>query len=63
MNPIRKEFQYGDHKVVLETGEIARQADAAIMIDMNDTVVQCTVVGEKGAGQDRDFFPSKELPV
>ena len=57
MTPIRKEFQYGDHKVVMETGEIARQADAAIMIDMDDTVVQCTVVYEKGNGQPRDFFP------
>jgi len=57
VNPIRKEFQYGDHKVVMETGEIARQADAAIMINMDDTVVQCTVVYEKGEGQARDFFP------
>jgi polyribonucleotide nucleotidyltransferase len=57
VTPIRKEFQFGDHKVVMETGEIARQADAAIMIDMDDTVVQCTVVAEKGEGQDRDFFP------
>ena len=57
MTPIKKEFQFGDHKVVMETGEIARQADAAIMIDMDGTVVQCTVVAEKGAGQDRDFFP------
>ena len=45
MTPIKKEFQYGVHKVTLETGEIARQADGAIMIDMDGTVVQCTVVG------------------
>ena len=57
MNPIKKEFQYGNHKVVLETGEIARQADAAIMINMDDTVVQVTVVSEKGEGMARDFFP------
>ncbi len=54
---ITKEFQYGDHKVVLETGEIARQADGAIMINMSDTVVQCTVVGSKRAMEGRDFFP------
>jgi len=54
---IRKEFQYGDHKVVMETGEIARQADAAVMIDMDDTVVLCTVVYEKSASRERDFFP------
>jgi polyribonucleotide nucleotidyltransferase len=54
---IKKEFQLGDHTVVLETGEIARQADAAIMINMSDTVVQCTVVGSKYPMEGRDFFP------
>ncbi len=57
MTPIKKEFQYGDHKVTIETGEIARQADGAIMIDMEGTVVQCTVVGSKQAMEGRDFFP------
>ena len=57
MTPIKKEFQYGDHKVILETGEIARQADGAIMIDMEGTVVQCTVVGSKQGMEGRDFFP------
>ena len=42
MSLVRKEFQYGDHKVVLETGEIARQADGAVMVNMGDTVVLCT---------------------
>jgi len=54
---VRKEFQFGDHKVVMETGEIARQADAAVMINMEDTVVLCTVVYEKKASAERDFFP------
>ena len=57
MSYIRKEFQFGDHKVVMETGEIARQADAAVMINMDDTVVLCTVVYEKDASRERDFFP------
>ncbi len=57
MKPIRKEFQFGAHRVVLETGEIARQADGAVMVDMGDTVVQCTVVGSKTADPGRDFFP------
>jgi len=53
---VKKEFQYGDRKVTLETGEIARQADGAIMIDMDGTVVQCTVVvADPIPG--RDFFP------
>ncbi len=56
MTPITKEFQYGDRRVTIETGEIARQADGAIMIDMDGTVVQCTVVGS-GPIPGRDFFP------
>jgi polyribonucleotide nucleotidyltransferase len=57
VTPIRKEFQYGDHTVILETGEIARQADGAVMINMGDTVVLCTVVGSKYPMEGRDFFP------
>ena len=57
MTPIKNEFQFGDHKVTLETGEIARQADAAVMINMADTVVLCTVVGAKSPSVGRDFFP------
>jgi polyribonucleotide nucleotidyltransferase len=54
---IRKEFQYGDFKVSLETGEIARQADGAVMVNMGDTVVLVTVVGAKSPTEGRDFFP------
>ncbi len=57
MTPITKEFQLGDHTVTIETGEIARQADGAVMINMSDTVVQCTVVGSKQPMEGRDFFP------
>ncbi|GAB6048437.1 polyribonucleotide nucleotidyltransferase [Methyloparacoccus murrellii] len=57
MNPIRKQFQYGAHLVTLETGEIARQADAAVMVDMAGTVVLVTAVGKKEASPDIDFFP------
>ncbi len=56
MNPIRKEFQYGDQKVTLETGEIARQADGAVMIDIDGTSLLVTVVGKKSA-TGGDFFP------
>ncbi len=56
MNPIRKEFQYGDQKVILETGEIARQADGAVMIDVGGTSILVTVVGKKSAAGG-DFFP------
>lgn len=47
MRLIKKEFQYGEHKVVLETGEIARQADGAVMVNMGGTVVLVTVVADK----------------
>lgn len=57
MNPIRKEFNYGDHLVTLETGEIARQADAAVMVNMAGTVVLVTAVGLKESTREGDFFP------
>ena len=57
MTPIRKEFQFGRHTVVMETGEIARQADGAVLVNMGDTVVLCTVVGGKSPDTGRDFFP------
>lgn len=56
MNPIRKQFQYGDQTVTLETGEIARQADSAVMIDVDGTTLLVTVVSKKGAAGG-DFFP------
>lgn len=56
MNPIRKEFQYGDRLVKLETGEVARQADGAVMIDVDGTTLLVTVVGKKLANGG-DFFP------
>lgn len=57
MNLIRKEFQYGDHRVVIETGEIARQADGAVIINMADTVLLVTVVWQADNEEARDFFP------
>ncbi|MGZ8225924.1 MAG: polyribonucleotide nucleotidyltransferase [Methylococcaceae bacterium] len=56
MTPIRKEFQYGERKITLETGEIARQADGAVIIDVDGTVLLVTVVGKKEANGG-DFFP------
>ncbi|MFP3874067.1 MAG: polyribonucleotide nucleotidyltransferase [Thiohalophilus sp.] len=57
MAVIKKEFKYGDHSVILETGEIARQATGAVKISMGETVVLVTVVAEKEAVEGRDFFP------
>ena len=57
MSLIKKEFQYGEFKVSLETGEIARQADGAVMVNMGDTVVLVTAMAAKHAMEGRDFFP------
>jgi polyribonucleotide nucleotidyltransferase len=57
MNKITKSFQYGQHTVTLETGEIARQATGACVASMGDTVVLATVVAAKEADPNRDFFP------
>ncbi|MGP1679336.1 MAG: polyribonucleotide nucleotidyltransferase [Burkholderiales bacterium] len=57
MNPIKKTFTYGAHQVSLETGEIARQAGGAVMVNMDDTVVLCSVVGSTHAKSGQDFFP------
>jgi polyribonucleotide nucleotidyltransferase len=57
VNPIKKTFQYGEHEVTLETGEIARQAGGAVLVNMADTIVMVTVVGMKKADPSRAFFP------
>ncbi len=57
MSKITKTFKYGDHEVTLETGEIARQASGAVMVDMAGTTVMVTVVGKKETDPSRDFFP------
>ncbi len=57
MNPIKKTFQFGRHQVTLETGEIARQADGAVMVTMEDTVVLVTCVAQKTPKAGQDFFP------
>jgi polyribonucleotide nucleotidyltransferase len=53
----RKELQWCGRKLTLETGKIARQADGSVVARMGDTSVLCTVVGEKKAAPDQDFFP------
>ncbi len=54
---ITKSFQFGRHTVTLETGEIARQASGAVLVNMDDTVVLVTVVGQKTVKAGQDFFP------
>jgi polyribonucleotide nucleotidyltransferase len=54
---IKKTFAYGAHTVTLETGEVARQAGGAVIVNMDDTVVLATVVAAKDAKPGQDFFP------
>lgn len=56
-NKVTQSFQYGQHTVTLETGEIARQASGAVLVSVEDTVVLATVVGAKSAKAGQDFFP------
>lgn len=57
MAKIIKEIPFGEHTLVLETGEIARQADGAVLADLNGTQVLVTVVAKKAGGEKNDFFP------
>ena len=57
MKPLTRTFQYGDHEVVLETGEIARQASGAVLVRMADTAVLVAATGRKDADANKDFFP------
>ncbi len=57
MNSVNRKFKYGDHEVVIETGKIARQATASVVVSMSDTVVLVAVVAQKDARTGQDFFP------
>ncbi|MDI1352948.1 MAG: polyribonucleotide nucleotidyltransferase, partial [bacterium] len=57
MAKITKEIAFGEHTLILETGEVARQADGAVLASMNGTQVLVTVVGKKEGGENNSFFP------
>ena len=52
-----KSFQYGQHTVTIETGEIARQAAGAVKVSMGETVVLVAVTANKEVKAGQDFFP------
>ena len=56
-NKVTKTFQWGQHTVILETGEISRQAGGAVIVNIEDTVVLATVVAAKNPKPGQDFFP------
>jgi polyribonucleotide nucleotidyltransferase len=53
----RKTFQWGANTVTMETGEIARQASGAVLVNMDETVILATVVAAKQAKAGQTFFP------
>ncbi|PWK48476.1 polyribonucleotide nucleotidyltransferase [Pleionea mediterranea] len=57
MNPIKRSFEFGGRTVTMETGEIARQASSAVMVDVDGTTVLVSVVGKKEAKEGQGFFP------
>ena len=56
-NKVTKTFQWGQHQVRMETGEVARQSTGAVLLDMDGTVVLATVVGKTTGKPGQDFFP------
>jgi polyribonucleotide nucleotidyltransferase len=57
VNPIKKTFTYGAQQVTIETGRIARQATASVLVTIDNTVVMVAVVGRKDASPTQSFFP------
>jgi polyribonucleotide nucleotidyltransferase len=57
MNPIKKTFSFGEHSVTLETGEMAKQANASVLVTMGESVVLVTATARKQADPNKDFFP------
>ena len=58
VTPIKKTIELGDGRVItLETGKLAKQADGAVELRMNNTMLLATVVSAKEAGEGVDFMP------
>lgn len=56
-NKVSKSVQYGAHTLTIETGEIARQADASVIVSYGDTVVMVNVTSRREVKEGQDFFP------
>ncbi len=53
----KKTIKWGQHTLTIETGEIARQAGGAVLVNMDDTIVLATVVARREPKPGQDFFP------
>ncbi|MEJ6783487.1 polyribonucleotide nucleotidyltransferase [Aminobacter sp. Piv2-1] len=56
-NQHKVEIEWGGRPLILETGKIARQADAAVLATYGETIVLATVVSAKEPKPGFDFFP------
>jgi polyribonucleotide nucleotidyltransferase len=56
-NITKKSIQFGAHTLTLETGEISRQADSAVLVSYGDTVVLVAVTSKSEVKEGQDFFP------
>ncbi len=54
---IRKEVQWGDETLILESGRVARQADGAVLATLGETTVLAAVTFAKSQKPGMDFFP------
>ncbi len=50
-------IEWGGKTLTLETGQIARQADGAVLATYGETVVLCAVTAAKSVREGQDFFP------
>ena len=57
LNPITKQFQFGDDTVVIETNKVAKQATGSVVVTIGNTVVLTTVVAAKSPRPGQSFFP------
>jgi polyribonucleotide nucleotidyltransferase len=57
LNSVKKKFTFGGQEVTIETGKIARQATASVMVTIEQTSVLVSVVGRKEAKPGQGFFP------
>ncbi len=51
------EAQIGRHTLIIESGELAKQAGGAVTVTYGGTVVLATAVAERGVNHEKDFFP------
>ncbi|MBK6771155.1 MAG: polyribonucleotide nucleotidyltransferase [Ignavibacteria bacterium] len=55
--PFTKSIEIGGKKLTLETGKLAKQANGAVLISLDENIVLCTVTASDEAKPGQDFFP------